>query len=220
MYSNGEGVPQNDTEAIKWLKEAGAWGHVGAQFTLGAMYSDGEGVPENDTEAVRWYRKAAEQGLANAQFNLGVMYSNGEGVPENGTQRLLIGIKKPLNRAMLVLSSILGLCTQTVRAFLSNDTEAVNWYQKAAEQGHASAQLNLGYMYSFGEGVLENYVQAYTWYNISAAKGNKTAQQNKEILRERMTREQIQKAQELSLRYYTIKLKNTSERKTNSSNLV
>ena len=64
MYDNGEGVPENDAEAVKWYRKAADQGHSGAQFNLAIMYATGEGVPENDAEAVKWYRKAADQGLA------------------------------------------------------------------------------------------------------------------------------------------------------------
>jgi uncharacterized protein len=64
MYDNGEGVPENDAEAVKWYRKAADQGLVEAQFNLGNMYESGEGVPENDAEAVKWYRKAADQGLA------------------------------------------------------------------------------------------------------------------------------------------------------------
>jgi len=83
MYDNGDGVPENDAEAVKWFRKAADQGYAVAQFNLGLMYANGEGVPENDAEAVKWFRKAAEQGYADAQFNLGVMYANGDGVPEN-----------------------------------------------------------------------------------------------------------------------------------------
>ena len=83
MYYNGEGVPQDYAEAVRWFRAAAEQGEAAAQFNLGVMYNNGEGVPENDAEAVRWFRAAAEQGEAAAQFNLGVMYDNGEGVPEN-----------------------------------------------------------------------------------------------------------------------------------------
>jgi uncharacterized protein len=83
MYANGEGVPENDAEAVKWYRLAAEQGYALAQYNLGVMYANGEGVPENDAEAVKWYRLAAEQGEASAQYNLGVMYANGEGVPEN-----------------------------------------------------------------------------------------------------------------------------------------
>lgn len=83
MYENGEGVPENDAEAVKWYRKAADQGLADAQYNLGLMYSSGEGVPENDAQAVRWYRKAADQGDAMAQTNLGLMYAKGEGVPEN-----------------------------------------------------------------------------------------------------------------------------------------
>ncbi len=31
--------------------------------------------------------------------------------------------------------------------------EAMKWYRKAAEQGHAGAQHNLGFMYTEGQGI-------------------------------------------------------------------
>ena len=83
MYDNGEGVPENDAEAVKWYGKAADQGHSGAQSNLGFMYDNGEGVPENDAEAVKWYRKAADQGHSGAQYNLGLMYADGRGVPEN-----------------------------------------------------------------------------------------------------------------------------------------
>ena len=79
-----------------------------------------------------------------------------------------------------------------------DDVEAVRLYRLAAEQGHALAQLNLGFMYGNGEGVPEDDVLAYMWYNLSAAQGNETAQSNKEAIVPRMTREQIAEAQRLS----------------------
>ena len=84
IYFKGEGVPKNDTEAVKWFRKAADQGHATAQFNQGLMYASGiGGVPENDTEAVKWYRKAADQGFAPAQYNLGLMYAYGDGVPES-----------------------------------------------------------------------------------------------------------------------------------------
>jgi hypothetical protein len=66
-YANGQGVTQNDTEAVKWYRKAAEQGHANAQYFLGWMYENGRGVAQNDFEAVKWYRKAAEQGHADAQ---------------------------------------------------------------------------------------------------------------------------------------------------------
>ena len=47
--------------------------------------------------------------------------------------------------------------------------EAAKWYRKAADQGNAYAQSNLGWMYANGRGVPQDYVQAHMWMNLAAA---------------------------------------------------
>jgi hypothetical protein len=83
MYDTGEGVPQDDAEAVRWYRRAADQGHADAQFNLGFMYINGRGVPQDDAKAFRWYRLAADQGDATAQYNLGLMYANGQGVPQD-----------------------------------------------------------------------------------------------------------------------------------------
>jgi len=52
------------------------------------------------------------------------------------------------------------------------------WFLKAAEQGDAEAQKNLGRMYFKGEGVTRDYAEAEKWYRKSAEQGNSIAQKN------------------------------------------
>jgi TPR repeat protein len=92
MYRTGEGVPQDDVEAVKWWSKAAEQGYASAQFNLGDMYRTGEGVPQDDVEAVKWYRKAAEQGMAGSQFNLGIRYSNGNGASEDDTPAVRVPV--------------------------------------------------------------------------------------------------------------------------------
>jgi TPR repeat protein len=54
--------------------------------------------------------------------------------------------------------------------------EAVAWFRKAADQGDAEAQRNLGIMYDGGQGVAQSYSQADMWYRKSAERGNADAQ--------------------------------------------
>ena len=79
-YDNGEGVPQDDREAVKWYRLAAEQGLARAQLKLGSMYQKGEGAPKDHKEATKWYRLAAEQGLALPQPYLGWAHANGEGV--------------------------------------------------------------------------------------------------------------------------------------------
>ena len=69
MYDNGTGVPENDTEAVKWFRLATAQGHARAQHNLGLMYANGTGVPPDDVLAYAWLNLAAAQGNALASEN-------------------------------------------------------------------------------------------------------------------------------------------------------
>ena len=58
---------------------------------------------------------------------------------------------------------------------LQDYAEAMHWYRKAAEQGNAIAQFNLGVMYSNGKGVKQDQTEAAKWYRLAAAQGNVSA---------------------------------------------
>ena len=62
MYATGEGVPEDDAEAVRWYRLAAEQDDASAQYFLGFAYANGRGVPEDYAEAVRWYRLAAEGG--------------------------------------------------------------------------------------------------------------------------------------------------------------
>lgn len=60
-----------------------------------------------------------------------------------------------------------------------NATEAVSWYQKSAEQGHAGGQRNLGWYYEQGIGGLtRDYAQAREWCTLSSQQGFAAAARN------------------------------------------
>ncbi len=80
MYEDGQGVPQDYTEALRWISKAADQGYANGQTNLGAMYYRGQGVPQDSTKAVEWFKKAAEQGNADAQQNLGELFADGVGV--------------------------------------------------------------------------------------------------------------------------------------------
>lgn len=61
MYTNGDGVIQDDAEAVRWYRRAATQGYAAAQNGLGLMYSTGRGVPQNYVEAHKWFNIAAAQ---------------------------------------------------------------------------------------------------------------------------------------------------------------
>src|SRR5215471_2521483 len=64
MYQQGQGVPQNYAEAVKWYQRAAEQGLAEAQNDLGTMYYNGQGVPQDYGQAMQWFRRAADQGHA------------------------------------------------------------------------------------------------------------------------------------------------------------
>ena len=62
--------------------------------------------------------------------------------------------------------------------FERDDADAANWFRRAAEQGLADAQFNLGLMYYTGEGVEHDDEVAFRWFDSAAAQGHAKAQFN------------------------------------------
>ena len=61
MYANGEGVPQDYAEAVKWYRLAVEQGNALAQRNLGIMYYNGHGVPQDYVRAHMWLNLAASR---------------------------------------------------------------------------------------------------------------------------------------------------------------
>ncbi len=92
----------------------------------------------------------AKAGDAKAQTELGVMYYTGEAVSKNAAGQ--------------VLDHDPGL--------------AAGWFYRAAEQGYADAQFNLGLMYANGEGVDTDMAKAVELFHQAAEQDNVDAQNN------------------------------------------
>ena len=84
-YFHGEGVPQDNKEALKWYRLAVEQGHAKAQGVLGFLYLTGNGITKDHKEAFKLTSLSAKQGEAGFQYNLGLMYENGLGneVPQD-----------------------------------------------------------------------------------------------------------------------------------------
>jgi TPR repeat protein len=80
MYLDGKGVPQNMSEAVRYLSLAAASGSSLGQNNLGGLYREGKGVPRDYILAARWFTAAAGQGNGAAMYNLGLMYEMGQGM--------------------------------------------------------------------------------------------------------------------------------------------
>ncbi len=62
MYREGNGVQQDDYEAVKWYRKSAEQGNALGQAFLAQMYESGRGVNKDIAAAGILYRQAASQG--------------------------------------------------------------------------------------------------------------------------------------------------------------
>lgn len=60
----------------------------------------------------------------------------------------------------------------------ANYEEAMKWYRKAADQGNAEAQYQLGEIYDQGMAGKKDYQEAFKWFRLAAEQGEPDAQLN------------------------------------------
>jgi TPR repeat protein len=58
MHFEGNGVPLNTAEAVKWYTLAADHGNANAQMTLGFLYEYGDAVPQDYVQAYKWFALA------------------------------------------------------------------------------------------------------------------------------------------------------------------
>jgi TPR repeat protein len=107
------------------------------------------------SEALAKLIPAAQNGNPLAMYNLGVMYRDGLGVPrdrERAKGQFLAAAQKGHALAQYGIARLY---------YDDGDfTQALLWYQKAANQGDLDALYNLGHMYHEGKGVSKDYARA------------------------------------------------------------
>jgi TPR repeat protein len=139
LYTKGQGLEQNYTQAAKWYRLAADQGNAGAQASLGELYEAGQGgVPRNDTEAAKWYRLAAEKGSSRGQYNLAVLYVMGRGVNHDEAEALKWYLRAAEQGESLAQFNV-GMRYYEGHAVPPDQVEAYFWLNLAADQGVADA---------------------------------------------------------------------------------
>ena len=136
-----------------------------ARNRLGEMYRDGIGVSKDENKAAQLFEQAAKSGYAPARDNLAAL--TGTAAPQAAQS------PAPSEKAL----GASGFLERGVGALKANNyAEAAEWFKKAADQGLANAQFNLGVAYLFGNGVPRDYGQAAEWFRKAADQGYASAQ--------------------------------------------
>ena len=120
------------------------------------------------TEASEKYfyaKRAALQGNAQAQYDLGLMYATGDGVEKNEALALTWFTRASENNFAKRVN-VQRVIKPTVTS------QKVIFAKRAAAQGNARAQYDLGMMYLNGDGVRKNEQLAFTYFHKAARKNH------------------------------------------------
>jgi TPR repeat protein len=167
------GVNRDNQQAVVWYRRAAKQGYAEAEFTLGQVYENGWGANQDLALAKRWYRDAARQGIEAADAAL-------KRLEGENTQSAPSALSMPNESTAPTAAQteyIRGNDYLYGRNGVSQDyQQAILWYQKAANQGNAKAQVQLAWFYESGLGVEKDNAQARLWYQRAADQGNLFAQ--------------------------------------------
>ncbi len=169
MYKTGDGVLQDDAQALEWYIKAAEKKHAGAMLQMGSYY-----YYSNEYEkGLHWLQQAAEQDVADANIFLGKMYKGGKGVKKDFDQALNYYLKA--NELDSIFSEyLISYINETgIMYYQGKDYEkAFEWFQKAADRGDGKAQYFLGDMYNKGKGVDQDSGKAFEWFQKAKKSSN------------------------------------------------
>ncbi len=171
FYYNGRAVPRDLTEAIRWYRKAAKQNSGWALFNLAELYLQGEGVNADRQEGLRLMTQAAATGNQEAKKRLAIL--EGRNPPAGGGNA---GMNNPPANANLPKDAALVAYNMAETLVQQKKfTQAVPFYEQAAQAGHAEAQYSLGVCYRRSLGVKANFTVAYQWFEKAAAQGHGNA---------------------------------------------
>jgi TPR repeat protein len=155
--------------AERWGRAALLW-HAPSHAHLSDMLILGRpGVAVDKKRAFALAAAGAALGCAHSKGALGRCYINGYDVAKDAARGLALG-RESAAAGSCFGQFVVGACYNHSYGGVAQDyAEAVRLYILAAEQGHALAQSNLGYMFENGQGVARDRTEAIRWFRLADA---------------------------------------------------
>ena len=153
--------------------------------------------------ALKEFQALADDNDARGQYGLGIMHDLGEGVPQSSEQAAK-WYQLSAEQGYADAQNNLGVMYENGEGVSRNYDEAMKWYRKAAESGNKDAPNNIGVMYMSGVGAIKDSLKAYMWFSI-AGKGDPAAANNKKFLLNRLTPEEVARAESLAQEWLKIR---------------
>jgi hypothetical protein len=177
LAAQGRTGKQDYPEAIRNFQKAEAGGFALARVFLGQLSFDGRGVArdlakadESCDKAAAGVRKLAEDGDPEALCALAWMQLEGMGA-EKSAESALESWKTAAGQDCAAALNQLGLYYASKKP-----EEAAKWFVKAAELGHAEAQVNLGELLDVKDADSTELRAVRDWYSKAAVQGHPKGQ--------------------------------------------
>lgn len=134
----GYGVETNEGESFKYYLKAAEDGYVRAMHYTGLCYYFGTGVKENNSEAFRWFNEAAGNGNIGATYYKAKMLIGGEGCSQDLPEGITL-LQQAAEGDERNAQFDLGNCYLVGKGVDENEDLAMEWFEKAADNGHEQA---------------------------------------------------------------------------------
>ena len=173
-YLVGDGVTQDYSKAIKWLRIAADHGHIDAITKLEELeqrYHKSDLKPRVFSRSDPTPPDQSEITDPETQFEIGKKHYNGEGVARDSAEAAK-WYRLSAEQGHSGAQCNLGLMYRWGYGVKQDYSEALKWCRLAAYEGNSEAQCNLGHMYRWGYGVKQDYSEALKWYRLAADQGH------------------------------------------------
>lgn len=180
LYLQGwEGQDPLPELAIPLLEQARDLGNTGALNTIGTAHLRGHYGAPDPLRAMEFYRRAHEAGHADATANLAWLSYEGEGVPVDHDRARRLFLEAHARGGPVWATEYLGDMWRLGEGGPEDLSEAVRYYEAAAERGSAYAANWLGYYYDNGlAGLPVDHERAIELFTLAAEQDNVTGLYN------------------------------------------
>ena len=145
-YRDGRGVAQSTEKYYAWIEKNADNEKAETLLDLAKAYYAGDGVTKDVNKAKFWAEKAAKKGSKDADFLLATwVYETNPSNPD-GIQRLMQVAEKGDAEAQ----AMIGESYLNGKGLEQSESKAIEWFEKAAAKGNATALYHLANFYFYG----------------------------------------------------------------------
>jgi|SRR5574344_207306 uncharacterized protein len=177
IYTKGTDGSKDPINAVALLEKAVNLGNTEAMVKLAQANLNGLYSPLDCPKIQELLDKAVKANETQAYAEYAKMYNKGICVSRNDETSQTY-LEKAANTGDYSSMYNLGLSYDKNQEY----QKAIKWYKKAAINGHAKAQLNLGNLYAQGDGINKNLDTALYWFLEAAKLGLAKAQYNASVI--------------------------------------